>query len=68
MNKKISLEEFKQKVFEKLKTTYAPNRSDHEIMDAIEEYPEIIHDGYVNRYGQEYGVDYAANNIDLCSF
>ncbi len=45
---------------------YSPHKTDEEILEAIEEYDDIMRDGYKSRFGVEYGVDYAAWNISLC--
>lgn len=61
----MSLEEFKQKVLGKL-WMYTNGKTRQELLDAIEEYPDIIQDGYHHHYGLDYGCDYAAWNISLC--
>ena len=57
--------EFKQDVLEKLRV-YANHKTEEELMQAIEDYPDIIQDGYNHHYGMEYGCDYAAWNIAQC--
>ena len=61
----MTLEDFRQSVLKKLRV-YAIGKSDQELTKAIEEYPDIITDGYRHYQGVEYGCDYAAWNISQC--
>lgn len=61
----MNKEEFKNKVLEKL-LEYAKNKSEKDLTKAIDEYADIIEEGYTHYQGIEYGIDYAAWNISLC--
>ncbi len=58
-------ETFKSKVMDKLRT-YAPGRTEQELAEAMDEYADLIEEGYTHYQGVEYGYDYAAWNIAMC--
>ena len=61
----MPLEEFKQLVLIKLRE-YTPGYSDQYLNNAINEYTDIVLDGYRHYQGIDYGRDYAAWNISMC--
>lgn len=58
-------EEFRNKVLEKLRE-YTRGKSDQELMKAMDEYSDLMEEGYTHYQGIEYGYDYAAWNISMC--
>ena len=69
MVKKMTKEEFKQKVFEKMhEKGYSDYKTDDEIWQGIEENDDIIDDGMcaAKEHGDRYGIFYAADNISMC--
>lgn len=66
--KRISLEEFKQRVVKLLVSTYAPGKSEDFLRQCVEDeyFKPEIEDGYNHRLGIEYGIRYAAENISMC--
>lgn len=65
---KISMEEFKERVVELMRTTYATDLEESDIREAVEdeEFASILKDGYNYRFGIEHGIRYAADNISMC--
>lgn len=61
----MSMEEFKKRVLDRLRV-YARGKSEQELAGALEEYSDIVKDGYTHYQGIEYGCDYAAWNISQC--
>ena len=61
----MPLEKFKQLVLTKLRG-YAPGYSDQYLIAAINEYTDIVLDGYHHYQGIDYVCDYAAWNISMC--
>lgn len=65
---------FRKKVFELLhEEGYAPHKSDEELEEALDEYDDILTDGYEmiseeenEADGLRHGIDYAAWNIAMC--
>lgn len=66
MAEKMDIDQFKSEVFNLLKNKYSSYHDDNYLTEAIEEYDDIIRDGYGHRYGQAYGAEYAARNISMC--
>lgn len=66
--KQISMEEFKEKVVERLKEEYAPRKDEEFLRQCVndEYFADIINDGYNRRHGSKFGVEYAAENISMC--
>ena len=65
----MTKDQFKEKVFEKLhEKGYSDYKTDEELREAIEEYADIIDDGFsrMKEYGEVSGIRYAANNISMC--
>ena len=65
---KMSIEEFKERVVEQLKDTYAPHKNESFLRKCVDDdyFRPEIEDGYNHRLGVEYGIGYAANNIGMC--
>ena len=69
----MNAEQFRNAVREALRKVYAPERSDDEINEAMEEYQDIIDDSFEEAQSPEsFGYDWhasnAADNIAMCSF
>lgn len=58
-------EEFRSMVLEKLRV-YSRGKSEQELTEAMNEYSDLIEEGYTHYQGVEYGYDYAAWNISMC--
>ena len=62
----LDYQQFTEAVIKKMKEPgYAGHKSEEEIREAIQEYQDIMQDGFHHYFGQEYGIGYAANNISM---
>lgn len=68
MAEKMSIEEFKERVVQRLKEHYRPKESVEDLREIVndEYFASAVEDGYNNRFGIEYGIDYVAYTIDMC--
>ena len=69
----MNKEQFRRAVFDSLKNDYAPDRSNEEIKQAMEENQDIIDGCYEEAqspesFGYDWHAENAAHNIDMCCF
>ena len=61
----MTVEEFERAVLDRLQG-YRGDVPPERLREHLEEYADIVRDGYRDPYGEEHGVAYAAWNISQC--
>lgn len=61
----LTMEQFRERVLDKLKL-YAVGKSEEDLINALDEYYDLVQEGFSHYRGKEYGCDYAAWNIAQC--
>lgn len=61
----FTMEQFKERVLDKLRQ-YVTGKSETQLIGYLDEYYDIVQEGFTHYRGVEYGCDYAAWNISQC--